>query len=997
MAAPKQTVPPPSKGVPNQTSDDDFAAEPAPTTDPPKTYAVTLVFDTEKGVRLAQPKRYPVVVSAQLARVLVRAASIAPTSEPPLQFSTLLIAMLVDEDKRLETQLKSLQGVNFEAIARKRAYNEASLRSLNEGTLRGDYLASMSAREALEETERIARATSGPVLDIRHLNAAYPILEKWHLKDFADFQIDRLDWARAVGSDMARQFPVERTYWMRYADRAAPVPLTSFSADVYTQEDLLGIDRSVDALALLMASTRTVTPLAIGVFGPWGSGKSFFMRHLQKRIVGLRKDEQDRIDSWVEKREKKSAKPEDAPLYFGEIAQVEFNAWHYNEGNLVASLVEQLFRNLRILPNDGDKELDARRANMLMQLKVLNSDLTTVEATVATAKQNVETAKTNVAHAARDAAVAKHQVDQHAQQIKIENDALKSELGKLDDALKAARLEPGHVDPNAVIAVAFGPLAPFFAKVQGASEDARNRVFDWKEFFGRVFSTKGLVIIALCLLVPLVLTLKDVLEAQWSALMGSVAAIVTALGSALDVFKRSRQQFEAKLAALDAEQDRRAEEVRKNIQQQQLALTENAKQKIAALSADLETRRKNLAECETAMNLAASNLAARAQVHDARLLERVTAEKKVRAAEAELERLSSALLLEEFITERASTDEYRKQLGFLALVRRDIERLSKLIDDANREWLATDNSKGKPSINRIVLYIDDLDRCKESTVLAVLEAVHLLLAFPLFVCAVAVDPRWVEKCLREARKQMFIDEDAPSGQVPTGATATVGDYLEKIFQIPIWMSPIESQTRATLVNSLLGPTAAPAARATGNGADHTATAQEDQPAQAGAFNTLVAYARERPDPLKILPEEAKFVGEIADLLSDRPRALKRFVNTYRLLKASLPDIERTDFVTEDASSPHRACLIQLAFFTSHPRLASELVSKLEAEATAANGALSPAPKVQTTFGGWLEKTFQEKSPVRKALEEIPASKAISLQVFQRWLPLTSRYLFHRAS
>src|SRR6185369_12978586 len=126
----------PSKEIPNQAPNEDVATEPAESTEAPKTYAVTLVFDTEKGVRLTQPKRHPIVVSTSLARVLVRAASLALTSEPPLQFSTLLIAMLVDEDKRVDAQLKSLQVVNLDAIARKRTYNEKSLRSLNEGTLK---------------------------------------------------------------------------------------------------------------------------------------------------------------------------------------------------------------------------------------------------------------------------------------------------------------------------------------------------------------------------------------------------------------------------------------------------------------------------------------------------------------------------------------------------------------------------------------------------------------------------------------------------------------------------------------------------------------------------------------------------------------------------------------------------------------------------------------------------------------------------------------------
>jgi hypothetical protein len=43
--------------------------------------------------------------------------------------------------------------------------------------------------------------------------------------------------------------------------------------------------------------------------------------------------------------------------------------------------------------------------------------------------------------------------------------------------------------------------------------------------------------------------------------------------------------------------------------------------------------------------------------------------------------------------------------------------------------------------------------------------------------------------------------------------------------------------------------------------------------------------------MSITDDEINFVGAIAYLLSDKPRDLKRFVNTYRLVKASSPDIE----------------------------------------------------------------------------------------------------------
>lgn len=992
----------PAKGESMNVARERAPNEPAVQTiqESPETYSIELLFDQENGRQISPPRKQPIVVTAALARAFVRAASLANTGEPPLSFSTLLVALIADEDDWVKTHFQT-QKSNFENMANRRPYSELSLRSLTAKVLAGEYLTTTSAHAALDEAARIARLTTGgTILDQRHLVAAYPILPNWHLDDFASFEIDRLEWARAYGAEMAQRFPKERAYWRAYADRASPVPLTSFSADVYTEEDLLDIDRSVDALALLIASTRTVTPLAVGIFGPWGSGKTFFMRHLQKRVVGIRRDEQNRIHAWGAARNSGTAKAEDAPLYFGEIAQVEFNAWHYNEGNLLASLVEHLFRNLRVLPSEGDEVLAQRRADMLKQLKVLTSDLSTVDQAIATAQKNVEDANAEVNRVSQQAEAAKQEVAATASAIESKHEEFVRERQNLDDALRAIQLKQSGIDPEAVIKIALAPLAPFIGRIQTTMAEARDQVFDWRDFGARVFTTKGLLVVALCVGTPMALWLAQVVETQWAALTGSIAAALAAFGNAFDVINRGREQFKEKLRALENEQEKLANEARTGIADQQRILTERAQGEIDALTRALGAQQAALASREAEVTGAARQLADRAREHDAKLVERVAAQEKVRAAEEELKRISSALLLEEFIKDRSSTDEYRKQLGFLALVRRDIERLSKLIDDANRNWLTASNKDAPPLLNRIVLYVDDLDRCKESTVLAVLEAVHLLLAFPLFVCAVAVDPRWVEKCLREAHKELFLDEEGATTTGRSNAPATVGDYLEKIFQIPIWMAPIESRTRATLVNTLLGPTAAPTLR-------NTRAGQNSAPAQGatsdtragGAFNALMSKAREKPDPLRISPEEAAVVEEIAALLSDRPRALKRFVNTYRLLKASLPDIERATFVTGAAASPHRICLSQLAFFTSHPRLAAALVSGLEKLVGDGDGKdTSPGTNpARVTLGDWVDSLDDvPKAGLGDAFKLVPTLGALPLDEFCNWLPMTSRYLFHRA-
>jgi hypothetical protein len=266
-----------------------------------------------------------------------------------------------------------------------------------------------------------------------------------------------------------------------------------------------------------------------------------------------------------------------------------------------------------------------------------------------------------------------------------------------------------------------------------------------------------------------------------------------------------------------------------------------------------------------------------------------------------------------------------------------------------------------------------------------------------------VDPRWVEKCLRRSHKQFFVDEGIIGRRSESSAPATVADYLEKIFQIPIWMSPIESRTRASLVNSLLGPRSV-STPGDAQGAEGVAAVVSDQ--------TIDVDVRVEPDeflfgekglsdPLQITTAEAEFVDSIADLLSDRPRALKRFVNIYRLLKASLPDIERESFMAESSSSGYRVCLTQLALFTGHSRFAPVLLAALGEGADSALDNKNTTPSAGVNKSISLEDWYNGLSSTRQrelgsALKLIPNRKTLEVSEFRRWLPFTSRYLFHRA-
>ena len=106
-----------------------------------------------------------------------------------------------------------------------------------------------------------------------------------------------------------------------------------------------------------------------------------------------------------------------------------------------------------------------------------------------------------------------------------------------------------------------------------------------------------------------------------------------------------------------------------------------------------------------------------------------------------------------------------------------------------------------PEIDRIVLYIDDLDRCPPTRVVEVLEAVHLLLAGRLFVVVVAVDPRWLLRSIAAHYAELFQGEHLPAAETWIDGPA---QYLEKIFQIVLTLPPLEEGGYRRLIDSLVG-------------------------------------------------------------------------------------------------------------------------------------------------------------------------------------------------
>jgi hypothetical protein len=400
-------------------------------------------------------------------------------------------------------------------------------------------------------------------------------------------------------------------------------------------------------------------------------------------------------------------------------------------------------------------------------------------------------------------------------------------------------------------------------------------------------------------------------------------------------------------------------------------------------------------------------------------------------------------LLAEFLDDRAATDGYRRNLTIFTQVRNDFERLSKLMTRATKEH-AEDPDKPPPTVNRIVLYIDDLDRCPEDKVMDVLRAVHLLLAFPLFVCVVAADPRWVSRCLQNApgllgNQRWHVGaphEGADAVQGPGvvarqleetfGEPATPADYLEKIFQIPLWLRPVPAAQRPDIVRAhfdprlerskerLMAPVITaftPSTRVPrltdGSAEDGSAVAAKVDmikphlPAPAAGIDRGAEGASARlPTDLTIDSVELDYLDKLGNLLAGNPRALKRFVNTYRLVKSALSDIELEVFRSQLEALgkngakahylPYRVCMAQLAVLCTQRERALRMVRLADDH----RATLDPH---EATMGPWLDQIAADDAELAEIFRSIFDSRElnqISFDTFALWLERTRRYSFY---
>ncbi len=631
--------------------------------------------------------------------------------------------------------------------------------------------------------------------------------------------------------------------WLAQRFPRRPATMASFSNDVPDPgADFVGVSEEADAFAYVIASRTLVPPLAIGLFGDWGSGKSFLMAKIRQRVSQLTA--------------LAAADPTTDEIW-SNVVPIEFNAWQYVETDLWAALLSRIFDELSPearskLTEHGrqQRKLRAQKDDNLREQMRIESELDRLS----------ELEKKGVEEAAE---AAEH------------TDRVKGQVETLRDVAVRGALE-GHARSTATAGVVSAIANAFEPEVAEAVQEARRLQIAavgpaWRQRKFWSWLRLAWVVVAL-LAVPV---LVEVLDRQGFA---SSTALTAALGTAAAILTpilRSAASFAEKQQKAADDATRRVEE-----QLSQLVKTAEDAQEVKK-QAVTATRDQIEVELEKATQVAA---------------DRVDLDKMAA-------RLNAGTVYVDFLAGRRTADDYRKRLGVVSTVSDDLRSLSGLVADFNSS--PEGRLPGGPP-NRIVLYIDDLDRCPPARVLEVLEAVHLLLAFPLFVVVVAVDTRWLTTALHEALPILQLKA------VPGVAMPSATDYLEKIFQIPFWVEPLDDAGRQRLLRGLLLPSVG---GANGVRSQQAGTAVRVGEAESVAANQMLAvhgpWLDRDAQKFTITPAELAFVEALNPLMSGTPRQVKRFVNICKLLLAMSPPLSGGDgLATERTAACFMAALHQ---------------------------------------------------------------------------------------
>ena len=894
------------------------------------------------------------------------------------------------------------------------------------------------------------------------------------------------------------------------------ITYSGFQAELAEGKDLLNITPDVQAFANLVSSRELNPPLSIGLFGDWGSGKSFFMNQLKKEVrknvswvskkikeeseqimQDLRATDQpiksikgllpslekqvEMILDWIKQRPSDafgkitllSLKPEEIRKdliknpeaakrkirqklannldkqakelatglqkndeaaeqilqqltnakvertlgYCRNISQIEFNAWHYVDSNLWASMLSNIFEDLSKYMGLLSKE----EHHTIELFKELAS---TKELMVKARSQRnkLERRKKTIEGNLKDLRTKKSEVQKELKGIKLSDiwvelktdQDVKATLAQSQELVNKAQTLLGFQNPDAKeegdneVDITKNPssVQQLYHKFQ--STRGRLTVI-WKELKKMTGREKwflllflGVPLLAL-FVTPLLIQTIGLESSNWVSGLSKI----TAFGySILQLLPSIIRKGENGLNKLNQGLDR-LYAAKENVNRLEAAAA-------SQLDIEIQFKLKELSSIEAEEKLIEEKL--------------ITLQIQLEDTEGELKAIQEGKRLSSFIQSRLDSNDYQSHLGLISTIRDDFEKLTQYLhsaDPISQQLSESEQTQVHPfqlepihKIDRIILYIDDLDRCPPKKVVEVLQAIHLILAFPLFVVVVGVDVRWISKSLIKQygtmlapipKKEMAASDMATKAELMLKykGNATPYDYLEKIFQIPFRLQSMDETAKKDYIGKLLEgdiEKEEPESPTESTAEDN----EQENHSESAAYIAPSDDQPEEPRPEVLSLERArlneidlKFVQSMAPILSNSPRSIKRFANICRLLRSHEQWGE--ELHPEYILTTYQCRLFLLAVVTGLRELATPMYNWMEEWTKAATeNNLSPSTLDLKSFFQYVEtqkmpneegEKIQENWKSLKRFLNSPAAvyqehyppDATSMDLLEEWL------------
>jgi hypothetical protein len=221
------------------------------------------------------------------------------------------------------------------------------------------------------------------------------------------------------------------------------------------------------------------------------------------------------------------------------------------------------------------------------------------------------------------------------------------------------------------------------------------------------------------------------------------------------------------------------------------------------------------------------------------------------------------------VTQYLSRPDYASRLGYQHRVIVDLK-------------FAMDWVKGRDPGKRVIVMVDDLDRCSEDKVVELMQAVNVVLAESRIYTLLAIDGKMVRRAIfRHHRDDR--ERDLPEEYRLTREFSS--EYLEKIVQFFIQLPPTSEQLRRSFVAGMFAipepvNVQPPSTSIRGQELDVDRDLAVDRLALRAPELVLDVTVTDTS-------EEQLAMADSQALLDDNPRELKRAVNIHRFVKLAL--------------------------------------------------------------------------------------------------------------